>query len=126
MRVLSQLRTITGRALVPAIILAAAAVGRMRPATAAPGDDAAARRERCATRLSIALLGESAKPDLLAAEDPSKAVDGMLGEWAFIDRFARFLNATFNDAPGNVDAADAPYFVAARVLRENKPYKDLF
>lgn len=92
----------------------------------ATDDDPAPARERCATRLSIALLGKSASPELLALAAPQSNVDAMLGDWAFIDRFSRFLNASFNDAPGDLNAADAPYFVATRVLRDHKPYRDLF
>ena len=104
-----------------AVILAVAGVALLRsPSAQATDDDPAPSKERCATRLSIALLGKSLAPGA------SADVDAMLQDWAFIDRFSRFLNASFNDAPGDVNAADAPYFLAQRVLRERKPYRDLF
>lgn len=92
----------------------------------ADAEGAKERNERCATRLSIGLLGKSPSAALLANADPQSTVDGMLDEWAFVDRFSRFLNATFNAAPGDVKAADAPYYLAVKILGEKKPYKDLF
>lgn len=112
--------------LLASAVAVAALIELGAPAARATNDDPAPAHERCATRLSIALHGKSATPELLASADPQSAVDGMLSSFPFIDRFSRFLNASFNDAPGDLNVADAPYFVATRVLRDKKPYKDLF
>ncbi|MBS2013429.1 MAG: hypothetical protein JST00_11105 [Deltaproteobacteria bacterium] len=89
-------------------------------------DDAAEKRERCATRLSIALLGKSAAPALLAAANPQDSVDAMLADPAFVDRFASFTNRRFNPEPGGKVAEDASYTLAKYILENKKPWKDLF
>ncbi|MFO0740733.1 MAG: hypothetical protein U0270_32850 [Labilithrix sp.] len=109
-----------------ALLVAVGAILELRAPARATDDDPAPARERCASRLSIAMLGKSATPELLASANPQGAVDAMTSDWAFIDRFSRFLNASFNDAPGDVNAADAPYFLATRILRDGKPYRELF
>src|SRR5438552_19074893 len=57
-----------------------------RGARASDGDAAAAAdaRARCATRLSIALLGQSPSADDLAAPDPQARVDAKLASWNFV------------------------------------------
>ena len=86
----------------------------------------AERRERCATRLAIALTGESASPELFAAADPQSKVDELLADARFASRFATFVNARFNDEPGETAEEDAPFYVAREVIRKGKPWKDLF
>jgi hypothetical protein len=93
----------------------------------ADGDpEAVARHERCATRLAVSLLGKSATAELLAASDPQASVDAMLGDVAFIDRFASFTNSQFNPDPGETKADDASYTLSKFVLTNKKPWKDLF
>ena len=111
--------------------LAVAAVGAVALASGgraarADGGDPAALRERCATRLSIAFLGESPSADLFQSPDPLTAVDTLVGNPRFQERFARFVNAQFNDDPGMKPADDAPYWLAKHVLEGGKPWKDLF
>ena len=88
--------------------------------------DAAAKTERCASRLSLALLGKSAAPPLQAASDPQAEVDAMLSTPEFKERFARYVNASFNRAPGASQAEDAPYWLAKTILDRGKPWRDLF
>src|SRR5262249_51228927 len=45
---------------------------------------------------------------------------------AFIERFARFINARFNDNRGMTAAEDAPYYLAKEILNTAKPWRDLF
>jgi hypothetical protein len=92
-------------------------------------DDASAaveKRERCATRLSVAFLGKSAAPDLFAAADPQEKVSGLLADPQFVERFARFVNAELNDEPGETIPEDASYTLAKYVLTNDKPWKDMF
>lgn len=89
-------------------------------------DDATEKRERCATRLSIALLGKSAAPALLSAANPQDSVDAMLADPAFIERFAGFTNRRFNPEPGANIPEDASYTLAKYILENKKPWKDLF
>jgi hypothetical protein len=112
----------------PALAAAVALLAPQRSAHASGADDAllVEHHERCATRVAIAMLGDSPTPAMLTSADPQAAVDDMLGQFAFIDRFSRFLNATFNAAPGDVRAADAPYYLAVKILTEKKPYKEMF
>jgi hypothetical protein len=82
--------------------------------------------ERCATRLSIALLGKSANAALVSAATPQANVDAMIADPAFVERFSRFVNATFNDAPGATPDQDAAYYMARYILQNNKPWKEMF
>lgn len=100
----------------------------VRPKTAAADgpNDATEKQERCATRLSGALLGRGASPELLASTDPQSAVAKMLEDPQFHERFARYLNAHFNRAPGAKPSEDAPYYLGKLVLEQKLPYKELF
>lgn len=91
-----------------------------------PAGDALEKNERCATRLSAALLGRGASAELLANPSPQSAVDTMLADPQFVERFARFLNASFNRAPGAKPAEDAPYYLGKYVLEKKLPYAKLF
>src|SRR5688572_32777590 len=77
-------------------------VGLAKPekARADAASEAAEKAERCATRLSVAFLGKSPSAELLANTDPQTAVDAMIGDALFVDRFARFVNAELNADPG--------------------------
>ena len=96
-----------------------------RPAVAADANKAQFNA-RCATRLSIAILGKTADPTLASAPDPQATVDQMLVNPAFYERFARFVNAKFNSGPGAAQTDDAVYYLAKYVLTNDKPWKDLF
>src|SRR5262245_2570836 len=73
-------------------------------------------RERCAIRLSTVLLGQSPSTTLIQSTDPQASVDTMLGTPQFIERFARFINASFNRVPGTSPPKDAPYYLAKYIL----------
>jgi len=83
-------------------------------------------RQRCAIRMSSALLGKSPSSTLLNSADPQADVEGLLTSADFITRFSGFVNASFNDDPGANPAQDAPYFLAKYVLENNKPWKELY
>jgi hypothetical protein len=106
----------------PAVALASLAT--MARSAKAPLEDA--ERARCATRLSLALTGAPATPDLLANADPQSQVDALLATPQFVDQFARFINSKFNDEPGMAPADDAPFFLAKYLLQNNKPWHELF
>ncbi len=84
------------------------------------------RAERCAVRVGIALTGKSPSAALLSAANPQLEVDALLESDAFIERFARFINTTFNDTPGTNSVDDATYHLARHLLVNGKPWKDLF
>ena len=84
------------------------------------------KNQRCATRLSISLLGESPSSELYNSANPQSATDSMLKDDLFNRRFSRFLNAAFNEEPGANRLQDAPYFIAYHVLSNNEPYKNIF
>lgn len=88
--------------------------------------DSAAKSERCATRLSIAITGEAANASLLVAGDPQSQVPTLLKSEQFREKFARFVNATYNRNPAETAGGDAPYWLAKHVLENGKPWKDLF
>lgn len=88
--------------------------------------DKAEANERCAIRLSIAIVGKSADGALLSSSDPQTAVDGMVASPDFAERYARFVNSQFNGGP-STDAKDDPvYYLGKHVLTQNKPWSDLF
>jgi hypothetical protein len=89
-------------------------------------DAVSEKRARCATRLSVALLGKSPDAALMGAANPQDQVDALIARPEFVERFARFTNATFNDERGATAAAEAPYFLAREILSTNKPWRDLF
>ncbi len=92
----------------------------------AEGEGDAARRERCATRLSIALVGRSATPASIAEANPQDGVDALIADPAFVDRFARYANRELNPEPGQTAAEDATYTLAKHVLEQKKPWKEMF
>lgn len=94
--------------------------------TLAQSQDELDRRERCAVRLSVALTGKSPTIELLSSPDPQASADALLDTVDFIERFARFTNASFNRTPGAVAEEDAPYYVAWEVLSKRRAWKDLF
>ncbi|WP_394833560.1 hypothetical protein LVJ94_44340 [Pendulispora rubella] len=113
--------------LVAAVIAVAAAMAAGGRTAGAAGDgDVQAFRERCATRLSISLLGKGANEALLASADPQSGVDALLESGDFVERFARFANAEFNRDPGKNSAEDASYHLAKHVVKNGKPWSDLF
>ena len=83
---------------------------------------------RCATRLSVAILGEAATPSLLQSKDPQAApeIDAMFQGPVFIERFSSFINSKFNDDPGAASIEDSAYHLAKHVLQNNLPWTDLF
>src|SRR5262249_13369771 len=79
----------------------------------------------------IAFIGKTAPASLLTATDPKQAIDALLQSPEFQERFARFVNSEFNDAPGpsaTTDApylADAPYWMAKKILADGAPWADM-
>lgn len=83
-------------------------------------------RERCATRLSANILGQSPTPAMMSAADPQANVDAMIATPVFQEKFSRFINAKFNTDPGASPAEDASYYLAKYVLQNNRPWSNLF
>jgi hypothetical protein len=105
------------------ILFAVLAVSALASAQATmPADKA----ERCATRLSISLLGKSASTTFIANPDPQSQVDQMLASPDFIERFSRFANSQMNDDPADLPEADSAYYLTKYVLTNNRPWSDLF
>ena len=115
--------------LVAGLVPLAAAASALVPKASAQAEEATADRaeiaERCAVRLSIALLGESPAADLLASDDPQSKVDAMIQSPEFAQRFARFINAEVSGSPSEAPN-DPIYYLAHHVLTQNKPWSDLF
>jgi hypothetical protein len=113
-------------ALIPAMAVGLAlATGRPSHAEGAEAD-AAERSERCAVRLSIALVGKSPDAALMSSNDPQGAVDAMLASPEFADRYARFVNSQFNGGPSASPGDDPVYWLAKYVVTNDKPWSDLF
>lgn len=84
------------------------------------------RRERCAVRLSVAITGKAPGLDLLTSIDPQAQADALLDTVDFVERFARFTNASFNRNPGMSAEDDVAYYLAWEVLSKRQPWKQLF
>lgn len=113
-------------ALLPAAAIAAA-LGLGKGAHAEGGEqDKAESNERCATRLSIALLGKSADPALMSSADPQTAVDAMVESPEFAERWARYVNSAFNGGPSASATDDPVYYLAKHIVTQKKPWADMF
>lgn len=110
------------RTLISLIVLAGAAHAQTQ--VGAPIDPQ--RAERCAVRVGIALTGKSPGAALLSAPNPQVEVPALLSSPDFIERFSRFINATFNDTPGATSVDDTAYHLAKHVLSNGLPWKQLF
>lgn len=95
-------------------------------ATASAQVVTAEKTERCATRLSIALLGKSPVAALMTNADPQSQIDAMLSSADFQERFARFVNATYNDEAGATAAEDPAYYLTKHVLTNNLTWDQMF
>lgn len=84
------------------------------------------KRERCAVRMSVAIVGKAPTAAFLQSVDPQAQADQLLDTVDFVEKFARFTNATFNRTPGMTAEEDAPYYLAWEILSKKKPWKDLF
>lgn len=109
---------------VAAIIIAATSTPKRAVADAQT--DAAEKAERCATRISIAMVGEGASAQLLASPTPQTAFDTLVKDPRFQERFSRFINSQFNQVPGATAAEDASYYMTKYVLTNEKPWTDMF
>ncbi len=116
------------RSLASALPLLAVAMGLGLSAREASAEDPdqAAHAERCATRLSIAILGESPAAALRSSPDPQSQIGSLLVAPAFREKLARFVNASFNRIPGASPGEDAPYWLTLRILEKGRPWRDLF
>ena len=106
--------------------ISVALIAGLSSLTAAAQSEELDKRERCAVRMSIALVGRAPDANLLASVDPQAQADAMIDSVDFIERFARFTNTSFNRNPGTVSEEDAPYYVAWEVLSHRKQWRDLF
>lgn len=88
--------------------------------------DVAAKNETCAMRISVAITGEAPTATLLASADPQSQVPTLLKSEQFREKFARFINATYNRSPADEPGGDAPYYLTKHILERGKPWKDLF
>ena len=84
------------------------------------------RAERCAVRVGIALTGKSPTAALLSSANPQMEVSSLLASADFVERFSRFINATFNDVPGAASVDDTAYHLTKYILQNDKPWKDLY
>lgn len=120
------LRTSLVAALVPVLAAGAALLTKTNAHADGAEDDAAEQRERCAVRLSMALIGASPSSALLSSADPQSMVDNLVKSGEFNDRFASFINSEMSKTPGETAANDPVYALAKYVLAQNKPWTDLF
>lgn len=113
-------------ALVPAVVIASALLAAGKGHAEDAADDKTEANERCATRLSIALVGKSADASLMTSGDPQSEVDAMVDTPEFAERFSRYINSEFNGGPGATPADDPVYYLAKYVITNKKPWTDMF
>jgi len=113
-------------ALIPVLAGGAALVSKKSAHAEGAEADKAEVNERCAVRLSIALLGKSADAAQLTAADPLAAVDTMVASPEFADRFSGFINAELNGGPIDNANDDPIYYLSKYIISQNKPWTDLF
>lgn len=113
-------------AIVPLLAGGAALVSKSTAHAEDATADKAERSERCAVRISMALLGDSPAPDLATSSDPQAAIDAMVRTPIFMERFARFINSEVSGTPSEKPGDDPVYFLAHHVLTQDKPWSDLF
>ena len=105
----------------------AAAVSSPRRADAEPvNSQPTAQPELCATRLHIAMVGESAPAEALASTQPQAQFDALAKDPRFVERFSRFINSQLNSVPGATPAEDASYYMAKHVLTNDLPWSEMF
>jgi hypothetical protein len=63
---------------------------------------------------------------MLAQANPQSQVDVLMTDPAFVERFASFINATFNSAPAPMPEQDAAYWLTKVILNTHQPWKQLF
>jgi len=118
------------RTLLAALPLVAGAATLIGFRGTARSDDAAAevkaKNERCAVRLSAALIGQSTAAELALSADPQAEVDRMLASPAFIERFASFMNSMSNNAPAADPNDDVVYHLSKYILANGKPWSELY
>lgn len=122
------MKKLTKGIVVPLVVGLAASLALMSSPRKAVADatDTTDRAPRCATRLSIAIVGEAASASLLSSPNPQDGTTALLQDPRFVERFSRFINAQFNVTPGATPAEDAPYYLAKYVLQNDKPWSDMF
>jgi hypothetical protein len=96
------------------------------PAVRAQGSTDPQFNQRCATRLAIAFTGAGASTALLQSTNPQGQVAQLLTDPNFIEQFARFINATFNDLPADLPEQDASYWLTKYILENGKTWDQLF
>src|SRR5687768_11130482 len=113
-------------AIVPLLAGGAALVGKSTAHAEDATEDKAERNERCAVRISMALLGDSPAAEVATSSDPQGAIDAMVRTPIFMERFARFINSEVSGTPSDKPGDDPVYFLAHHVLTQDKPWSDLF
>lgn len=93
----------------------------------AAADATAQSPSRCATRLSIAILGRAATPALQSSANPQSQTRELIKDPAFAERFARYINARFNVAPDSVALNNSAYHLAKFLLLDGtKQWRELY
>jgi hypothetical protein len=105
---------------------AALIMGGLLLCSTAFADAASDARARCAVRLAITLTGQSPSAALLQSATPQSQVDALLDSPEFLERFSRFINASFNDEAGALASEDASYWLTREIVSKKLPWKDLF
>lgn len=121
--------SLSARTLLPVATVATALVASLVSSPRRAGADPAIsteNAERCATRVHIAMVGESAPAEALQSTEPQKAFDTLVKDPRFVERFSRFANSQLNAVPGATPAEDASYYLAKYVLTNDKPWSDMF
>lgn len=113
-------------ALLPLVAIGLAAASATTTKAVRADDNDVARQERCAIRLSAAILGQSPDAALLTNPNPQSTVGAMVKTPEFQERFSRFINSRFNPEAGANSLEDVTYHLTKYILENNKPWRELY
>ncbi len=84
-------------------------------------------KEQCIDKLVNGLQGRAPSLQELQSNNRESLVDALLTDPRFVEKFSRHVNDYFNDSvPGASDEANAPYYLARKVLTDRLPWSDMF
>jgi len=84
-------------------------------------------KEQCIDKIVNGLHGRGPTVQELQSNGKEALLDTLLSDPRFVEKFSRHVNDYFNDSiSGANDEANAPYFLAKKVLADRLPWSDMF
>ncbi len=84
-------------------------------------------KEQCIDKIVNGLQGRGASAQEMNSPVRENLVDALLADPRFEERWSRHVNDYFNDSvAGSNDEANAPYYLARKILTDKLPWSDMF